>query len=397
MSRRPHLLVLQRTYPPLTGAAGDLLADLCEYWVRDKGWWITVVCGGGRKKRLADKVHVMNAPALPYFRKPLPLRALSTVSLYPGIRAAARGVKEIDAVLSLSDPPLVSVIGDWIACSRSVPHFIWCQDLYPDVAVAAGVLREKSLSQRALSSLATNVMQRASRVIVPGRCMQERLAEQNALTIRSTVIPNWPLPAKAHPTAIEIRACRKRLAPPQSRLLLYAGNLGSVHEFDTMLAAMADLHQTAWHLAIVGSGSQAASVRRRISSMSNVTMHQPVPAEELPALLAAADVHLVTLACAFAGLVVPSKLITATGAAKPVLFIGPEQSEGARFLRETGAGLVFANGASQAFAHALRGQDREAPPFKAEAAQAARVANSNPRARSLRQLTELVDSLLDPK
>jgi len=397
MSRRPHLLVLQRTYPPMAGAAGDLLADLCEHLVRKEGWRVTVVCGGKGAVRLADKVRVTRAVALPYFRKSLPLRALSTLSLYPAMHLAAAKTKDPDAVLSLSDPPLISTIGDRIARARSIPHVVWGQDLYPEVAVAAGVLRAGGAVERILRKFAKRALRRASRVILPGRCMRENLTQVHGEGVASVVIPNWSLPATSQPTASEIRSLRGKLAPAASKLLLYAGNLGRVHEFETILTAMSLLNDSAWHLAVVGSGNQERAVRKRIHSLPNVSLHAPITRDDLPIMLAAADVHLVTLAEPFAGLVVPSKTITAIGAGKPVIFIGPRRSEAARFLEETGSGRVFGNGDSREIAATLREQQVFESPFRAESIEAAKVAALNPRETSLRQITDLLRTTIDQR
>ena len=53
------------------------------------------------------------------------------------------------------------------------------------------------------------------------------------------------------------------------------------------------------------------------------------------------------------GVGVPSKLYAALGAGRPVLAVVPEQSEVARIVRETGAGVVVGTGSAEAVEAAL--------------------------------------------
>src|SRR5665811_1780717 len=53
----------------------------------------------------------------------------------------------------------------------------------------------------------------------------------------------------------------------------------------------------------------------------------PVPLEQLPSLLIAADVHLITLRDAFVGYVLPSKVHACIESGKRIIFIGSESSD----------------------------------------------------------------------
>ena len=60
--------------------------------------------------------------------------------------------------------------------------------------------------------------------------------------------------------------------------------------------------------------------------------------------MTAAHVHLVTLKPDMNGLSVPSKIYGILAAGRPVIFIGPEQSEAARIVRESQCGVVIRPG-----------------------------------------------------
>src|SRR5438128_4492147 len=63
--------------------------------------------------------------------------------------------------------------------------------------------------------------------------------------------------------------------------------------------------------------------------------------EHLRYSLSAGDIHLVTLRSEMEGLSVPSKMYGIMAVGRPVVFIGPDGSEVASLIRESGCGEVF--------------------------------------------------------
>ncbi|HEX8299356.1 MAG TPA: hypothetical protein VF594_09375, partial [Rubricoccaceae bacterium] len=117
------------------------------------------------------------------------------------------------------------------------------------------------------------------------------------------------------------------------------------------------------------------------------------PAERLAESLGAADVHLVAMDEALAGLVVPSKLYGALAAGRPVVFVGPEQSEAARLIREHACGTVVSGVAPDALgpavAHALAEWAADPEARAAAGERAAKAAPVGPDAAAFaRVLTE---------
>ena len=56
---------------------------------------------------------------------------------------AIRGPKP-DLVVTLTTPPLISLLGTLVKRLRGSRHFIWEMDVYPDIAVDLNVLRPRS-------------------------------------------------------------------------------------------------------------------------------------------------------------------------------------------------------------------------------------------------------------
>src|SRR5206468_3606032 len=62
--------------------------------------------------------------------------------------------------------------------------------------------------------------------------------------------------------------------------------------------------------------------------------------KDVPYVMAAGDVHLVTVRRGLEGVVVPSKFYSILAAGRPVLVLAHEESDAARLVRRTGCGVV---------------------------------------------------------
>ncbi|MDB6126137.1 MAG: hypothetical protein JWM35_33, partial [Verrucomicrobia bacterium] len=93
--------------------------------------------------------------------------------------------------------------------------------------------------------------------------------------------------------------------------------------------------------------------------LTRVHFHPAQPRERLGETLALGDVHLVTLLPGCERLVFPSKLYGVTAAGRPVIFIGPRDSELAREIERGGFGHAFERGEIERMAATLRALSRD--------------------------------------
>jgi putative colanic acid biosynthesis glycosyltransferase WcaI len=116
-----------------------------------------------------------------------------------------------------------------------------------------------------------------------------------------------------------------------SGVILYSGNWGVAHDEDTFIEAYSEYfrqsrHRLKFWLNAVGAKADRVEneLRRRDIFVYRTA---PVPLEQLPSLLIAADVHLITLRDAFVGYVLPSKVHACIESGKRILFVGSESSD----------------------------------------------------------------------
>ena len=186
MKTPPSILFLNRVYPPAEGATGQLLAELATALVQ-RGHRVTVVTaepGTGRKpSEPVDGVRIERVRGLPFTRASHWRRALSYLSLYPALLWRALRLPRVDVVVTLTDPPLLLLLGVLLKIFKGSRHIHWAQDLYPELAEEMKVLPPGGLIARTLRGLSTGGLRHADRVIAVGRCMKARLVARGLVHV----------------------------------------------------------------------------------------------------------------------------------------------------------------------------------------------------------------------
>ena len=186
--------------------------------------------------------------------------------------------------------------------------------------------------------------------------MRDRILAKGVSSTVLEVINTWSNPDEVAFPEGKTNEFRTRWAPNGEVLLMYSGNFGLGHDFETLVNALASLPPLpSWRIALVGGGKRKAEFMAMLRSQTSCQFaeapHQP--REQLGELLCAADIHLVTLKNGFEGLMVPSKFYGAMSAGKPVLFIGPRTSEVALAIQDSCAGIVVEPGDADSLRRAL--------------------------------------------
>lgn len=355
----PHVLFINRVCPPAAGATGAILAELAERLVQ-RGWRVTVVTGpaeGEPASTMQNGVCVERVSALRFTRASTWRRALAYLSHYPAFLARALRLERPDVVVSKTDPPLHLVISALLQAIWRVPAVHWAQDVYPEIAEELGVIPKNGWLARLLRTVSTQALHRHHRVVTVGRCMQERIVRRGYPKARTRVIPNWP-PDTVHPVPHEANDFRAAHDLQDRFVVMYSGNMGLAHPFDTVLDAAARVQRTHpdMFFAFVGDGPRKQALHTQVHErgLDNVRFFPYQPMETLAHSLSAADVHIVTMQPKLTGLVVPSKLYGVLAAGRPAVFIGPPRSEAAQVLREHTCGSVLDRPAADELADTLR-------------------------------------------
>jgi glycosyltransferase involved in cell wall biosynthesis len=256
--------------------------------------------------------------------------------------------------ISQTNPPLAVLITSLAARLWRCPLIIIAMDVYPEALIAHGTVREDSLSAKLLTRLFAWSYRSADRIVSLGPVMTRILQAKTNKAHGIVEISNW---ATGPLDTVRDSSLSESLALPEGITLLYSGNLGIGHEFDTFLAGFAKALEvdSSISLVIVGAGKRLAEVQETVVRLRvghAVRFMDPVPTARLPESMGLADVGVVTLRQGFEGLMVPSKLFGYLARGIPVLYIGPP-SDIDFYIDRSGGGLSVRNGDVNAVADAI--------------------------------------------
>lgn len=376
------VLLLNQFYPPDTAATGQLLADVARSMAAD-GHEVHVLCSrgaysGGRLHRsprvTAAGVRVHRVGALGLGRSDAARRLADWGSFCALAAPWTMLLPHPDVCCSLTTPPLIAAAGIGLKRLRGTRLVVWTMDLWPDVAEATGALKADGVLCRTLKQCARRVYGEADAVVSLGRTMTERLVGNGVPARKIRTVHNWapgeavrPLPwGGSYLSGLEGLDGRF--------VVMYAGNLGTPHEFGTILDAAYKLRSDSGILFLfVGSGSRRAAVQAetRRRGLANVRFADPVRFGRLSELLGSACVHLVSMREEVLGCLVPSKTYGIMAAARPGVLVGPRASEPARLFRASGGGFNVGPGDSNGLVAVLR-RLRDRPGLAAQMGSAAR-------------------------
>ncbi len=233
----------------------------------------------------------------------------------------------------------------------------WLQDVFPEIAEKSQVgLFLQGRVGRWLRKLRDASLHRARVNVVLGDAMRRAIAGRGVPQGRIRVIANWVDDRKITPLPPGESALRAPWGLEGKFVVGYSGNMGQVHEFDTIISAAARLAgREDIVFLFIGRGKQRWVLEGEVKErgLRNVRFKPYQEQDVLRESLGALDVHLVTQKPAVEGLVFPSKLYAGLAAGRPIIFIGPTDGDLARILTEGGCGLAFAAGDAEGVAGAI--------------------------------------------
>jgi glycosyltransferase involved in cell wall biosynthesis len=372
----PSILFINRVYPPAKGATGDMLQGMAET-LAARGWEVSILTTaepGEPKKSTRRGVRIFRAGGA-LSRRNVLLRAVSYVFMIPWLITRALLLPRTDFVVTMTDPPMLAVAGLAMKFFKRNRVIHWAQDLYPEVAEELGVLPRGNPATNLLRRLSTEALAQGDGVVAIGRCMASRLTARGISYAKISIIPNWAPPIQSLDRANN--PFRQAHGLEGQFVVVYSGNMGLAHDFDTVLDAADSLRGQRIVFLFIGDGPRRVEVEAaaRLRRIDNIRFLPSQPADKLSESLSAADAHLVTMRPNLCGLVVPSKIYGVLAAGRPCLFVGPADSEAARLLRETDSGFVVEPGQSAQLASEILDWASD-PTLHAAASRKARIAGA---------------------
>ena len=363
------LWILTQFYPPEVGAAAVRLSRLARLLAKD-GHDVTVITGMpnypdgvipppyrgklGHRETIAGvnvrRVWVFASPS-----KRARSRLINQFSFM--IMTALRGtwLRRPDAILVESHPLFVTMSAGWLRRVKRAPALLNVSDLWPESAVATGMLKAESFLVKMASWIERWAYNDAAHIVGMTQGVVDGILRVHPKANRVSLITNAVDLEAFAPVSESARAEAKTslgLRADQT-VAVHIGNMSLTYDFGPILDAAAALPDLA--IVFAGSGSQAATIESQVKSrgLSNIRLLGLLPHNDMPRIWAASDICLISLANhSVADGTRPAKMYEAFATGTPV--VAAIRGEGEALLKEANAGIVVGVGDSAGYIAALR-------------------------------------------
>lgn len=360
------LSVVTQFFPPDYAATGQLIEELTKQ-LGAYGVEVNVFTGQpgyafqtsvAPPVEKFGSVRIQRSRATQIWSKQIRGKAINGVLfLLRAVLHTLRNRQNSNLLLLTTAPPFLPVLGYIAHLLFRMPYVCILYDLYPDIAVALGVIPRHHWLARFWQSVNRRIWRNAKGLIVLSPEMKERVrAICPQAKDKIAVIHSWgdakaivPIPKKDN-----WFACKYNLVDKFT--VLYSGNMGRCHDMDTILEAAKLLRDEPIQFVFVGSGAKRKQVMEEAErlGLDNLMFLPYQEKRALPYSLTASDLSLVSVDAGFESLVAPSKLYPALATGRPAAIICPQHSYLTKLMQEGDCGAAFENGDAKGLAEFIR-------------------------------------------
>ena len=358
----PHLLLVTPYYWPEIAASVQLMATLSE-GLSERRFRVTVLTSSTREPiPTYAEDGVGNAHNVRIIRAWNPLSRRSGIfnKLFEFawffLTVAIRGftVRKIDVIFVSSSPPLAALPVAILGFIKRAPVVYNLQDLFPESAVASGLMSRTGLAFKFFSRLESWCYASSDLVIAINESFIKHVLMLYP-SCRTAIIPNW--------VDTEEMVCLPKaenkflpLFPGSDFIVLYAGNLGFLQNLDLLLDAAKLLQdEKGIRFVLVGNGNQRLALvdRAQRENLANCVFMDFQPYDLLAHVYSACDIGVVPMRPGAGTSSIPSKTWNYLACSKPVIACVDEDSPFAHLVRESRSGTVVSPVKAEGLAQAI--------------------------------------------
>lgn len=365
------ITILNQFYKPDIPPTATLAADLAEHFAQE-GHDVTVVASrGGYVDGSQEAGSGMHAGVrvcrvwTPQLGKSSILnRCIDYAVFYVLCLFRLLTLRRQDVVIALTTPPFIA----WAGALHKMLHrrcrlVLWNMDCYPEVAERVGTLKADGKAARLMKWANGCLFNRLDHLVCLDRAMADLLSPYHAKrdaggrALPVSVIPNWEK-AAAYPRDADPGAWQEINAMGLTGrfIVLYMGNMGVGHDFETILGAAEQLKDKPVTFLFIGGGKRFIQIEQAVRerALDNVLTRPYLPWEEVPRAMRSGHCALITLRDDMLGVMSPSKVHANLASGLPVLYIGPPRSNVDEAVTRLDCGLSVRHGQAEQVASFIR-------------------------------------------
>ena len=306
-----HILLIHQAFAALDEPGGTRHHEFARY-LAEHGHRITVITSpvsyltglviapsSHPNKKIDEErgVRVIRVSTYPGLHESFVHRVFAFVSFMTSSFFTGLGVKSVDVVWGTS-PPIFQGVTAWaLAKLKGVPFLFEVRDLWPEFAIAVGVLRNRTLIRMSLW-LERFLYRHADRIIVNSPGYVTHVTERGARHVE--LVPNGADPEMFDP-AKDGFAFRSNNHLENKFVVIYAGAHGLSNDLGVVLEAAKILQDSSVaagiNITFLGDGKEKPALQRQAKNLglTNTLFLPSVPKTEMAATLAGANACLAIL------------------------------------------------------------------------------------------------------
>ncbi len=291
-----HILIIHQAFAAMDEAGGTRHFEMARYLVQ-KGHQVTVIASpvsyltgtsSHKKQEVIDGVTILRVYTYNALHKSFVHRVIAFFTFMFSSFAAGVRVPRVDVVWGTS-PPIFQGFSAWALARLKRARFLFeVRDLWPDFAIAVGVLKNPILIRMSFW-LERFLYRHADQMMVNSPGYLEHVKSRGARSV--VLIPNGADPAMFRPSDTG-SAFREKYSLEDHFVVLYAGAHGISNDLNTVLDCAQILSfEPLIRFVLLGDGKEKANLQKRARDLDleNVLFLPSLPKNEMADALAAAQ------------------------------------------------------------------------------------------------------------
>jgi glycosyltransferase involved in cell wall biosynthesis len=357
MQARQRLVVVSEYYAPDPSTTSEIITTIAAHLAKEMPVVVLSGTAGSAYAGVEGRPTVVEISKRATEKGALVRRAVAeTMFALRTFLLLLRTLNPGDVVLTVTAPFMLPYAVVAATRLRRAQSILIMHDFYPDVLILTGFLKQASLPSRMIHTFNVIMFRTLGAVVIIGQETEPLLLRYKGMTRdKIHLIPNWAtLDAGVRP----ITEANRFRQPHGGRFVVgLSGNLGFTHDPDVVFEAARRLQgEPSIHFLLSGWGIGFARLQQLQADarLTNVTLLDRVPADDLGDLLAAADAWIIPYRANVAGVSVPSRLYNLLAVGRPILIVSDANADAAQLVRGHDIGWVTSPGDAQGLAATIR-------------------------------------------